>query len=135
MFFWLCITANSPCSSHSKFSKAFDTVPHFRLLLKLRDLSCAERVIRGFVYFFTGRVQAVRLGHGSHEEWLSTNQGLPPGGVLSPLLITVYAKDVSDASLHLSFAIDADSMTIYIHYGPKDLPGHLHQLFSYAYRA
>lgn len=41
------------------FSKAFDTLPHSRILLKLRKIGCSDGVIRWFSSYLSDRTQAV----------------------------------------------------------------------------
>lgn len=66
--------------------------------------------------------QAVHLVNGSHEKWLSTDEGIPQYGVLSPLLFTVYANNLPDVLLHSFSVMHTDDTAIYTHSCPDDLP-------------
>ena len=52
------------------FSKAFDTVPHKRLLHKLRGYGLSEKMVCWFDDFLSGRMQRVVLGD-SKSGWKS----------------------------------------------------------------
>ena len=52
------------------FSKAFDSIPHSRLLAKLRALSMFNHALRWFFDYITDRFQAVIDEGGSIAEWL-----------------------------------------------------------------
>jgi len=68
-------------------SKYFDTIPHDRLLIALRERISDERVIDLIGLWLTAPVQEEdgRFGGGK-----KTKMGTPQGGVISPLLANVY---------------------------------------------
>ena len=85
------------------FQKAFDKVPHQRLLLKLK----AHDVINWIEKWFTHRRQRV-IVDGEISNWKSVLSGVPQGSVLGPILFLIYINDLEGdiSSKVLKFADD-----------------------------
>ena len=75
------------------FAKAFDTVPHTRLLHKLKQAGVRGKVHRWIEGFLRGRRQRVVLRNGI-SGWQRVTSGVPQGSILGPLLFLVYANDI-----------------------------------------
>lgn len=93
------------------FAKAFDKVPHQRLLLKLSKLNLHPNIFRWLEEFLTNRSQSVYL-NGHLSKPLPVTSGVPQGSVLGPLLFLIY---INDLPLHVSCNIRmfADDCVIY----------------------
>ena len=67
------------------FSKAFDKVPHQRLLRKLEYYGIRENLLKWLESFLIGRTQSV-ICDGSRSNPIMVTSGVPQGTVLGPLL-------------------------------------------------
>ncbi|XP_024892122.1 uncharacterized protein LOC112467653 [Temnothorax curvispinosus] len=95
------------------FSKAFDTVPHLRLLIKLKELGFSDPTLIWLFSYLTGRSQAVADDEGNLSSWLITLCGVPQGSVLGPPLFTLYINDIGTVLIYSDYMIFADDVQIY----------------------
>lgn len=93
------------------FTKAFDTVPHNRLLLKLDHYGVRNKTYTWIANFLKCRKQRVVVG-GEHSAWTDVVSGVPQGTVLGPLLFLVYINDLPN-NIRSIVRLFADDCVIY----------------------
>ena len=93
------------------FSKAFDTVPHNRLLNKLNRYGIRNKNHNCISNFLKYRKQRVVIG-GEHSTWTQVISGVLKGTVLGPLLFLTYINDLPN-NIHSSIRLFADDCILY----------------------
>ena len=93
------------------FRKAFDSVPHERLLLKLEAYGITGGILKWIRSFLEGRTQKVRIGNESSSTSRVTS-GIPQGSILGPILFTIFINDLPEA-INSICKIFADDTKIY----------------------
>ena len=78
------------------FSKAFDKVPHVRLMLKVRAHGILGKVANWIEEWLRNRKQRVVL-NGKESDWADVLSGVPQGSVLGPILFLIYINDIDNA--------------------------------------
>jgi len=100
---------------YTDFEKAFDKVPHKRLINKLASYGIDSDTIEWIKAFLCYRKQRVKL-NGKLSEWNAVLSGIPQGSILGPLLFIIFINDLPDFCEHSTdIYLFADDAKIYKH--------------------
>jgi len=106
------IDNNQPVDAiYLDFRKAFDKVPHKRLVAKLKLYDIDHDTVRWVEDFLTNRKQRVVV-NGTESDWRSVSSGIPQGSVLGPILFIIYINDLPQ-SIDSDSKIFADDTKVY----------------------
>ena len=93
------------------YQKAFDIVPHRRLVGKMQSYGINPQCTEWVASFLTNRKQKVTV-NGVDSEWRDVISGIPQGSVLGPLLFVIYINDMP-ATLDSDAFLFADDTKIF----------------------
>lgn len=93
------------------FSKAFDRVPHQRLISKLSCLCLHPLILSWIRCFLTDRSQFTTVA-GRQSRTTTVTSGVPQGSVLGPLLFLIYINDLP-SGISSSIRLFADDCVLY----------------------
>ena len=94
------------------FMKAFDTVPHSRLLDVLKYYSVSDPVLSWIEGFLGNRKQRVMV-NGVPSSWYDVLSGIPQGSVLGPVLFVVFINTIVDTIKESEVYIFADDTKLW----------------------
>ncbi|XP_072030407.1 uncharacterized protein [Amphiura filiformis] len=116
------------------FSKAFDAVPHQRLLYKLNWYGIRGQTHTWIKNWLTSRKQTVVI-EGEKSEEVDVISGVPQGTVLGPLLFILFVNDIGEETSS-TIRLFADDALIYRHISSKAdtdaLQNDLHKLVDWS---
>ena len=101
------------------FAKAFDKVPHKRLLYKLGFYGIRNNTLNWIQDFLHLRTQTVIL-EGTHSNKIDVTSGVPQGTVLGPILFLLYINDFYEYLSFSTLRLFADDSIIYKHIRSPD---------------
>ena len=94
-----------------RYQKAFDKVPHLRLISKLQAYGIHGNLLTWIHNFLNNRRQRVCV-RGSFSDWSQVISGVPQGSVLGQILFILYINNLSD-HIQSSLWTFADNIKIY----------------------
>jgi len=117
------------------FARAFDSVPHEHLLLKLSSLGINGQVLSWLRSFLTSRKQRVVIS-GVFSGWANVTSGVPQGTVLGPLLFLLYVNDLDSIIKNSTIKLFANDVLLYAPANTEQeccaLQGDLHAISNWA---
>jgi hypothetical protein len=93
-------------------SKAFDSLDHKILMLKLQDVGMSPAALSWFSSYLSNRQQAVRINSALSGK-LTVHSGVPQGSILGPVLFNIYVNDLPAVPQHCSSKIYVDDNKLY----------------------
>jgi exonuclease III len=102
------------------FSSAFNSVDFEILLATLSSMNVSNDAVKWFRSYLTGRFQCVRGGPGSLSGWEELVMGVPQGGILSPLLFSIFINSIT-RQIPCKYHLYADDLQIYSHFKLDDI--------------
>ena len=95
------------------YAKAFDTVCHQKLLIKLDALGVKNSVLRWIKSFLSDRTQSV-IVNDARSHAINVTSSVPQGSVLGPILFRVYVDDITRVVKHCEVRLFADDTKLYL---------------------
>ena len=87
---------------YTDLEKAFDKIPHKRLISKLSSYGLNKDIISWIEAFLNNRKQRVCI-KGIFSDWVPVGSGIPQGSLLGPILFIIYINDVVK---HINYGSD-----------------------------
>ena len=95
------------------FAKAFDRIPHCKLIDCLDRIGISGSLLKWFSDFFSDRFQKVRINSTTSEP-CSVTSGIVQGSVLGPTLFNIYINSIDDAFSNCHILKYADDVRIFL---------------------
>ena len=94
------------------YQKAFDSVPHQRLLKQINSFGITSKAKNWIEAFLSNRKQKVRV-NGEESRWAPVLSGIPQGSIMGPILFSLFVNDLPQ-EVHSLISLFADDTKIHI---------------------
>ena len=114
MEIWTKMIEDGVCfdAIYTDFSKAFDSVPHERLFVKMEALRIKGDILNWVKSFLSGRTQCVNV-EGAFSSWKEVISGIPQGSVIGPILFVIFINDMPTQVVHNFCKLFADDCKLF----------------------
>jgi hypothetical protein len=102
---------NAALGIYLDLAKAFDTISHKILFLKLKQIGIKDPLLSWINSYLTTRKYATKIGNAISTK-IPSHYGVPQGGVLSAILFLVYINDLYNLPLSASILGYADDTSL-----------------------
>ena len=111
---WTEILENGGCIDvvYCDFMKAFDKVPHHRLIGKLQSYGIKGKILDWVAAMLSNRSQRVRVNN-SFSSWQEVTSGILQGSVIGPLLFVIFINDLPEVIKSSELFLFADDMKLF----------------------
>ena len=99
---------------YTDFSKAFDTVNHNLLLLKLEKMGFSLPLLAWIKSYLLFRVQFVQFNDILSSNVINVTSGVPQGSHLGPLLFTLFINDLPSIIANSNILMYADDVKLFL---------------------
>ena len=101
------------CIVFFDYCKAFDSIPHRALTVKLKAFGINEYIVNWLISYLCDRNQYVSV-NGSSSDLCSVTSGVPQGSELGPILFIIYVNGIGNVSLTAgTTSLFADDIMLY----------------------
>ena len=86
---------NSIVITYLDFGKAYDKIPHLRLISKLNDYGITGNILNWIKQWLSNRNQRLAI-NGYCQNWKAVASRVPQGSVLGPLIHIIFIDDLNN---------------------------------------